>query len=69
MMYDNVTLVTFLRTFNSFTMETLLATSFGHEVNILKGEGDEFTKAAEGIFAMFGTNLVVWIDTLLCNCS
>ena len=48
-------------------METLLATSFGHEVNILKGEGDDFTEAAEGIFAAFGSNKVIWLDTILCN--
>ena len=69
-MYDNVILVDFLkflRTFNAYTMETLLATSFGHEVNILKGEGDDFTEAAEGIFAAFGSNKVIWLDTILCN--
>ena len=38
------------RTFGSFTMETILAIAFGRVVNLQKGEADELTLAAQGIF-------------------
>ena len=33
-----------------FTMETILAAAFGRQVNVLKGEANDLTRAAAGIF-------------------
>ena len=38
------------RVFGSFTMETILAIAFGRVVNLQRGEADELTVAAQGIF-------------------
>ena len=43
------------RVYESFTLETIVATAFGRQVNIQRGESDEFTKAMdilmEGLFS------------------
>ena len=41
------------RIFGEYTMETILATAFGHKVEILRGEagGDTLTTATAGLFA------------------
>lgn len=51
------------RLFGQFTMEIILATAFGCQVNILKGEGNSLTKAAAGIFS--GT-AIRGLSELLC---
>ena len=38
------------RIFGQFTMQTILATAFGRQVDILNGEDDELTTAAAGVF-------------------
>ena len=53
------------RIFGQFTMETILATAFGRQVNVLKGEGDELTEAAAGLFSNFSF-FSIWMDTLYC---
>ena len=40
--------------FGSFTLEAILATAFGRQVDIQKGESDEFSKAMDTLFADFG---------------
>ncbi len=39
-----------IRVFGSFTMEMILAIAFGRVVDLQKGEADELTLAAQGIF-------------------
>ena len=46
-------------------MEAILATAFGRQVNVLKGEGDELTEAAAGLFSNFNSFLM-WMKTLYC---
>lgn len=48
-------------------METILATAFGHQVNILKGEGDEMTKAAGSVFGLFVNRNLLWNSTIICK--
>ncbi|XP_019850488.1 PREDICTED: cytochrome P450 3A24-like isoform X3 [Amphimedon queenslandica] len=52
------------RIFGHFTMEVILATAFGCQVNILKGEGNSLTEAAAGIFS--GT-AITGLSELLCS--
>ena len=47
---ERVSSLPVIRTFGSFTMETILAIAFGRVVNLQKGEADELTLAAQGIF-------------------
>lgn len=39
-----------IRTYGSFTMETILATAFGRVVDIQRGESDDLTRAVDSIF-------------------
>lgn len=39
------------RIYGEFTMESILAAAFGRVINIQRGEADEVTEAAKGIFA------------------
>lgn len=39
-----------IRLYGAFTMETMLATGFGHQVDIQRGEADELTKVAKLFF-------------------
>ena len=39
-----------VRTYGSFTMETILATAFGRVIDIQRGESDELTRAVDSIF-------------------
>ena len=39
------------RIYGEFTMESILAAAFGRVINIQKGEADEVTEAAKGVFA------------------
>ena len=39
--------------YGSFTMETILATAFGRQVNIQRGESDELSKAMEQLISGF----------------
>lgn len=41
------------RIYTSFTLETILATAFGRQVNIQRGELDEFSMAMESMLAGF----------------
>ena len=36
--------------YGAFTMESILAAAFGRVINVQKGEADEVTKAAKGVF-------------------
>ena len=55
------------RIFCQFTMETILSTAFGRQVNVLKGEGDELTEAAAGLFFNFN-NFLIWMECIYCMC-
>ena len=35
------------RVYSCFTLETIIATAFGRQVNLQRGESDEFTKAMD----------------------
>ena len=48
-------------------METILSTAFGRQVNVLKGEGDELTEAAAGLFFNFN-NFLIWMECIYCMC-
>ena len=52
------------RIFGQFTMEIILATAFGCQINILKGEGNSLTEAAAGIFS--GTAITALSELLCC---
>jgi hypothetical protein len=53
--------------FGLFTMETILATSFGRQVNLFKGEGNELTQAVAGVITNFDLKLVAWSKTIFCK--
>ena len=55
------------RIFGQFTMETILATAFGCQVNILKGEGNSLTEAAAGIFSDSKSSSVSFSEILCCT--
>ena len=48
-------------------METILATAFGRRVNVLKGEGDELTEAAAGLFSNIEIKALIWIESIFCE--
>jgi cytochrome P450 family 3 subfamily A len=52
------------RIFGQFTMETVLATAFGCQVNILKGEGNELTEIATGVFTNLSNSFLLLFHTL-----
>ena len=56
------------RIFGQFTMETILATAFGRQVNVLKGEGDELTEIAAAIFSDVNLKVLIWVVTIYCMC-
>ena len=41
------------RVFTSFTLEAILATAFGRQVDIQRGESDELSKSIDTLFASF----------------
>ena len=41
------------RVFTSFTLETILSTAFGRQVDIQRGESDELSKSIDKLFASF----------------
>ena len=43
-------LVTHFRMYGAFTLESILAAAFGRVINLQRGEADEVTKAAKGVF-------------------
>ena len=46
------------RVYSSFTLETIIATAFGRQVNIQRGESDEFIKAMDILIeGLFGGHL------------
>ena len=54
------------RIFCQFTMETILATAFGCQVNILKEEGSALTEAAAEIFFKNNTPAGTFNEMLCC---
>ena len=54
------------RIFGQFTMETILATAFGRQVNVLKGEGDELTEIAAAMFSDASINFMIWVESIRC---
>ena len=52
------------RIYGEFTMESILAAAFGRVINIQRGEADEVTEAAKGIFAA-GRNMKVQISVAI----
>ena len=57
------------RIFGQFTMETILAAAFGRQVNVLKGEGDELTEAAAGMFSNTSAKFLTLMQCLYCKSS
>ena len=47
-------------------METILATAFGHQVNVLKGEGDELTEIAAAIILDANIKYLIWAESIHC---
>ena len=47
-------------------METILATAFGCQVNILKGEGSVLTEAAAEVFSKNNTPVRAFSEILCC---
>ena len=54
-----------VRTYGSFTMETILATAFGRVVNIQQGESDKLTKAAHAQFRHLEEGNATSTDTVI----
>ena len=54
------------RIFCQFTMETILATAFGRQVNVLKGEGDELTEIVAAMFSDASMNFMIWVESIRC---
>ncbi len=42
--------IKFYRLYGLYTMEVILATGFGHYVNVINSEADELTEASAAIF-------------------
>ena len=40
-------LLQYFRVFSSFTLESIIATAFGRQVNLQRGESDDLTKAMD----------------------
>ena len=49
----NNVLYTTYRVFGSFTMETILATAFGRQMNLQRGESDELSEAVGTLVGSF----------------
>ena len=53
-------------------METLMATAFGQDVAVQRGEGDQVSKAADTVFRAAEEGSALSVDVLgliLCECS
>lgn len=53
-------------------METLMATAFGQDVAVQRGEGDQVSKAADTVFKAAEEGSALSVDVLgliLCECS
>ena len=50
-------------------MESILATAFGRQVNVLKGEGDELTGIAAAIFSDANMKFLIWVVSIDCMCN
>lgn len=56
------------RLLRKFTLQSLLATAFGFNVNILKGETHEIAETADSIFFNNTTMIsIFWADTFGCK--
>ena len=44
-------IICFCRTYGSFTMETIIATAFGRNIDIQGGEADELTRVVKAFFS------------------
>ena len=50
LLHGKILSISVLRTYGSFTMETILATAFGRVIDIQRGESDDLTRAVDSIF-------------------
>ena len=58
------------RIFGQFTMETILATAFSHQVNVVnKGEGDKLTEAAAAVFPTTTSTPSIWMESIYTVCT
>ncbi len=48
-------------------MEVILATAFGHKIDVINGEADELTTASSSIFAFATGGTGTSVTTILCN--
>ena len=53
------------RLYGLYTMEVILATAFGHRVDVINGEADELAEASSSIFIFLKARAS--IITILCN--
>ena len=54
-MYYTVVTVLAYRVYSCFTLEVIVATAFGHQVNLQRGESDEFSKAMDTTMKEFAS--------------
>ena len=62
--FDPLQQIMLCRIYGEFTMESILAAAFGRVINIQRGEADEVTEAAKGVFAA-GRNKKIQISVAL----
>ena len=55
------------RTYGAFTLESILAAAFGRVIDLQRGEADEVTKAAKGIFDGARGNLLLVAVFIACK--
>ena len=48
-------------------METILAAAFGCQINMLKGEANDLSKAAEGVFSSRNESFIVVDEIISCK--
>ena len=54
-MHTVVTVLASFRLYSRFTLEVIVATAFGHQVNLQRGESDEFSKAMDTTMKEFAS--------------
>ena len=55
------------RLYGLYTMEVILATGFGHKVDVINGQADKLTEASASIFAFARGGTGLTTNTLLCK--
>ena len=53
--------------YGAFTLESILAAAFGRVINLQRGEADEVTKAAKGVFDGGRNRFMLLVVFIICK--